>query len=209
MTIDTLVLGPLETNCYVLRDDGDCWVVDPGMEPGSLLAFLEAASAAVSRIVLTHGHGDHIAGVEAVKGMFPSAIITCPAGDEDMLTDPEANMSAPFGFAVCSPPAEELLRPAQTLRLGSAEWLVLDTSGHTRGGISLYCASGQVVLTGDALFAGSIGRTDIPGGSAARLLKNIRENLLTLPGPTQVLPGHGPRSTIDVEKRTNPLLLGN
>jgi glyoxylase-like metal-dependent hydrolase (beta-lactamase superfamily II) len=208
MTIDTLVLGLLETNCYVVRDGADCWVVDPGLDAGPLMRFLADSGASVSRIILTHGHGDHIAGVNDVKAAHPSAVITCPAGDADMLTDPRANLSAPFGFAVSCPPADETVAPGDVLALGASRWDVLDTSGHTPGGVSLYCAEQAVVITGDALFAGSIGRTDIPRGSASRLLRHIRENLLTLPDETAVLPGHGPRSTIGAEKRTNPFFAG-
>lgn len=213
LTIDTLVLGALETNCYVLREAGDCWVVDPGMDPGPLMKFLARESAAVSRIVLTHGHGDHIAGAGEVKAAYSRALVTCPAGDAWMLTDPQGNLSAPFGFSVTCPPADELIAPGQTLVMGQGPhppapgrsgWRVLDTSGHTPGGVSLYCPAAEAVLTGDALFAGGIGRTDIPGGSASRLLRNIREQLLALPDATGVLPGHGPATSVGRERRTNP-----
>jgi len=204
LSIDTFVLGPLETNCYVLRDGGDCWVVDPGMCPGSLIRFLQAEDVAVARILLTHGHGDHIAGVDQVAQAFAGASVCCPAGDAAMLSDAEANMSRVFGVTLTADGPDELIQPGQELVLGGVTWRVLDAAGHTPGGVSYYCDSAGVVLTGDALFAGSIGRTDIPGASASRLLRNIRENLLVLPDDTRVLPGHGPETTIGMEKRTNP-----
>lgn len=207
LTIDTLVLGPLDTNCYVVRDDGgDCWVFDPGMGEQALLRFLQQAAASPSRIMLTHGHGDHIAGAGALKQAFPDARLCCGEGDLRMLSDAGANMSAMFGVTIVAPPADEIVRPGQVLRLGQFEWQVLDTSGHTSGSVSYYCSAAGVVVTGDALFEGTVGRVDIPGGSAGRLLKNIRLNLLSLPDGTQVLPGHGRPTTIGQERRSNPFL---
>jgi len=206
MKLETLVLGPLETNCYVVDSEGDCWVVDPGMWPRRLMKLLKSDGAAPTRIIVTHGHADHIAGVGRVKTAYPDARVCCPAGDADMLTSPEKNLSAIMLFGIVSPSAEELVEPGQVLACGESRWDVLDTSGHTPGGVSLYCRSEGVVITGDALFAGGIGRTDIPGADEAMLLENIRENLLMLPGDTVVLPGHGPRTTIAAERAQNPFL---
>ncbi len=202
--IETFRLGPLETNAYLLRCGDACWVVDPGMFPRLLLNRLKEAQLSPDRILLTHGHGDHIAGATEIKQACPDALLCCPTADAEMLTDPTANLSMLFGVEVLAPPADELFDPGQMLELGSSSWQVLDTRGHTPGGVSFYCEQAGVVITGDALFAGGIGRTDIPNGSASRLLANIRANLLTLPGEVSVLPGHGPASTIEQEKRSNP-----
>ena len=206
--IETIVVGPLETNCYVLRGERDCWIVDPGLGSAPVIERLGRTGAAPSRILLTHGHGDHIAGVAAVRAAFEHVRLSCPKGDADMLSDPEANMSAAFGLAISVGPPDDRVAPGEVLTLDAAQWLALDTSGHTPGGLSYYAAQAGAVLTGDALFAGSIGRTDIPGASAARLLRNIRRELLALPDSTRVLPGHGPESTIGIERATNPFLLG-
>ncbi len=207
MSIQCLILGDLMTNCYVPTVDGKCcWVVDPGLSPGPLLEYLAKSGLEPERILLTHGHGDHIAGVEAVKEAYPAAVLTVPKNDEHMLSDTSANMSAPFGFSITAPQADETVEAGGELKLGSMVWRVLDTSGHTPGGVSFYCAEAGVVITGDALFAGSVGRTDIPGASEVRQLENIRENLLTLPDDVRVLPGHGPISTIGEERRSNPFL---
>lgn len=206
--IDTLVLGPLETNCYVLRDAGVCAVVDPGLSPGPLLGMLQDQGASPDMVLLTHGHCDHLAGTAAVQAAFPNVKICCPAEDARMLTDPEANLSGAFGLAMTAPEADELLRPGQAVAVGGSSWQVLDTAGHTPGGVSYYCADAGVVIVGDALFAGSIGRTDIPGASEEVLLRNIREVLLALPDATRVLPGHGPETTIGRERSANPFLLG-
>lgn len=208
VTIKTIVLGPLETNCYVLRadDSQQCVVVDPGMMPGPLLKYLAGEKLLVERILLTHGHGDHIAGITELKQAFPAAIVCCPAADAIMLTDAQANMSAPFGFSIITSQPDELLSPGGSITIGPTQWQVLDTSGHTPGGVSFYSPDAAVAITGDALFAGSIGRTDIPNASESQLVSNIRENLLSLPDETRVLPGHGPESTIGRERRLNLFL---
>jgi glyoxylase-like metal-dependent hydrolase (beta-lactamase superfamily II) len=113
-----------------------------------------------------------------------------------------------FGVSITAPEPDETFAPGDVLECGNAKWQVLDTSGHSPGGVSFYCESARVVLTGDALFAGSIGRTDIPGADQDQLLANIRQNLLGLPGATRVLPGHGPETTIQQEIETNPFLRG-
>jgi len=206
LRIDTIVLGPLETNCYVLRSGPNCWVVDPGMMPAALLEFLRGEGATPGRVLLTHGHGDHFAGVNDIRSAWPAVRLSCPAGEAEMLSDTALNMSAPFGAAVTASPAEDLIHPGDTLTCGGSTWRVLDTSGHTAAGVSYWCPDEALVLTGDALFAGSIGRSDIPGGDSDRLLQNIRENLLSLPDETRVLPGHGQGSTIGRERRVNPFL---
>lgn len=206
--LTALVLGPLSTNCYILRCGGECWVVDPGIWPGPLVERLGVLSASPARVLITHGHFDHIAGIDELKAAFPEVRVCCPAADAAMLTSGELNMSAAFGVSSAVSPADELFEPGAVLTLGDSDWTVLDTSGHTQGGVSFYCAKAGVVLTGDALFADSIGRTDIPGGSASRLLRNIRHNLLTLPEETKVYPGHGEPSTIGREKRYNPFFAG-
>lgn len=206
--IACLELGPLQTNCYVVSRPGGptCWVFDPGVGPRPLLDHLQREGLEVERIVLTHGHGDHLAGAGAVKRAYPQAIFTVPAGDEPMLADPGANLSGLFGMAITAPPADQLVRPGDRLSLGTVEWVVLDTAGHTPGGGSWHCPSAGVVIVGDALFAGGIGRFDLPGADGDRLIDNIRRHLLTLDDDTRVLSGHGPATTIGWERRTNPFL---
>lgn len=207
LQIDTLVLGPLKVNTYVLRAGGECWVIDPaGMDGGELVRFLRREHLSPSRVLLTHGHGDHIAGVPEVKAAFPACLICCPEGDAEMLGDSALNMSQAFGVSIVINPADELFKPGQVLRCGPTEWVVIDTSGHTKGGVSYYCKSEAVVFSGDALFAGSVGRVDLPGGNAGHLIKHIRENLLSLDDGTRVLCGHGPETTIGRERRSNPFL---
>ena len=205
--IHALALGPLETNCYILQAGGECWVVDPGW-PEPLMEHLAGHRLAPSRILLTHGHGDHIIACADVKREYPQSRLCCPAADAAMIGDPVLNVTAAFGMPMAAPPPDELLAPGQTLELGPTQWQVLDTSGHTKGGVSYYCPEAGVVLTGDALFAGSIGRTDIPGASPSRLLRNIRTHLLTLPPRTIVLAGHGQETTIENERTYNTFFAG-
>jgi len=207
LDITMLPLGPLQTNCYVLRNGGQCWVIDPGMWPEPLVELLRREDAAPTAVLLTHGHGDHVGGVDALRKAFPDVKVICPAADAAMLGDAQLNLSAPFGMAVTAGAADATVEPGAELQLGQTRWAVLDTSGHTPGGVSYYCAEEGVLVTGDALFASSIGRTDIPGGDGQRLVRNLREHLLTLPDETRVLPGHGDETTIGRERRLNPFLL--
>lgn len=208
VAIETYRTGAFETNVYVVRCGREYMVVDAGMQAGPLASRLAEAGIVPGRIVLTHGHADHIAGIVDLVASFPDISIWCPAADAEMLSDPRANVSAMFGMAIRVRPPDEVFSPGQTIQLGDSAWRVLDTSGHTPGGVSLYEAEAGCVFTGDALFAGGIGRTDLPGASQAKLLANIAANLLVLPAETRVLPGHGPESTIGIERRTNPFLVG-
>lgn len=204
--IKTIVLGPLETNCHVLWNQNTCWVVDVGMWPNPLVDFLETEDLQPERIVLTHGHGDHIGGVGYLMEKYPQTRLLCPRGDVEMLSSPERNLSATLLMGITAPPPHELLDPDTEIPMGSHRWRTLDTSGHTPGGMSFYEPTEGVVLTGDTLFAGGIGRTNIPSGDMDQLMQNIREQLLTLPDETRVLPGHGPETTIGQEKAVNPFL---
>ncbi|MCK5113832.1 MAG: MBL fold metallo-hydrolase [Phycisphaerae bacterium] len=206
ISIKTFALGPLETNSYAVWISDDCWVIDVGMLPANLEEFLEAENLSPSKILLTHGHGDHIGGVEFLVKNFPDAKIHCPTADEEMLSSPTKNLSGALLMSIVSPPADVLINPGDTFEMGGSEWKVLDTAGHTPGGVSFYCPQAGVVFTGDALFCGSIGRSDIPNGNSTLLLENIRNNLMTLPDDTRVLPGHGPETTIGEERRSNPFI---
>lgn len=200
-----------EENAFLLyrRAGGPAWVVDPSFppQPQRILRAATQAGVTIERIVLTHGHADHIAGVDTVHDAVPEAALLIAEPDRIMLTDPAENLSADFarGFRVDALPTGDLV-PGTTLELDGLVFQILDTSGHSPGGRSLYCEEAGVVLAGDALFAGSIGRTDFHHGDAARLVENVRTQLLTLPDETQVYSGHGPVTTIGQERRTNPFV---
>jgi len=188
------------------------WAIDPSFPP-HVSRLIDAArdnGVEVEKIILTHGHGDHIAGIDAVAAAFPKAVLLIAGEDEPMLRNADLNLSAPFGTSVIvkTPVAADLV-PGMELSLGPTRWQVLDTSGHTPGGRSLYCAACGLAIVGDALFAGSIGRTDFPGSDHQQLISNIRRQLLTLPGETIVYCGHGPTTTIENERKSNPFLADN
>lgn len=203
--------GLFGENAYVVRVQGHdgVWVVDPSFPPqcDELCAYVEREGCHVEAVLLTHGHGDHIAGTDAVLGRWPEAALLVSREDARMLADANANLSAPFGFdVVVRARPTGTLDPGMELKLGPTTWQVLDTSGHSPGGRSFYCSEAGIVITGDALFAGSIGRTDFPGSDADRLIRNIREQLLTLPEDTRVYSGHGPITTPGKERKRNPFV---
>jgi len=202
----TFVSRMMDTNTFLVRSGDACAVIDLGFGPDAVLAFLRRGNVVPDEVILTHGHCDHIAGIHDLHAQCGPVPVWCPAADAAMLTDAAANLSAPFGLTVTVPPADRQFAAGEGLEIGRTRWEVLDTSGHTPGGVSLYCRDEAVVFTGDALFAMGIGRTDFPGGDAARLLGNIRRNLLSLPPDTVVYPGHGPATTIGREARGNPFL---
>ncbi|GMU22461.1 MAG: hydrolase [Phycisphaerae bacterium] len=212
--VETFVDPSYGENAYVMstsRSDGHTagWIIDPGFhpQPSQILAYIADRGMQLEKIVLTHGHLDHIAGLDAVHSAHPKAAILLAAADYPMLEDAEANLSAFVGMPfVTQARADGDLAPGTVLQLGELSWQVFDTSGHSPGGRSLYCAAAGVVVTGDALFAGSIGRTDFPGADHQQLVANIRMRLLTLPDETVVYSGHGPATTIGNERKSNPFL---
>lgn len=214
MHLQRFIVGPIETNAWLVADpgSGQALVADPGGEIDGIVAALRRCRCDLRWIVATHGHGDHIAGIGPLKKLFPQAQIVVHEADAAMLTDADLNLSAPFGFSVVSPAADRLLRDGDTLELGAITFTVIHLPGHTPGGMALYAAACEatdkkpLLLAGDALFAGSIGRSDFPGGSHEQLVSAIRARLLTLPPDTLVCPGHGPETTIGRESKTNPFL---
>lgn len=204
--LNAFVTGPLQVNTYVFGDGGHCVVVDPSGLTRDLQAAIDNLDGEDVAIWLTHGHGDHIGAVNTLRAHRPNCSLHCPAADAVMLTDAIANLSGLMGQPILADTPDHLISDGDVLTVGRTQWLAMDTSGHTPGGLSYYCESAAIVLTGDALFAGGIGRTDIPGGSTEQLLTNIRDRLLSLPDETQVLPGHGPATTIGRERASNPFL---
>jgi glyoxylase-like metal-dependent hydrolase (beta-lactamase superfamily II) len=208
LQIHTVVSAPFAENSYVVWRDGaaEAFVIDPGFEPEAIREVLDERGLTLAAIVNTHGHLDHMAGNADLKRAFPTAPIVVGAGDAPMLTDPLLNLSEPFGMPVVSPPADQLVKEGDKLTLAGIDLEVFDLPGHSPGHV-VYLIRGEkpmVVLGGDVLFRGSIGRVDFPGGSFARLKAGIERVLWPLPPDTVVYPGHGPVTTVGHEKRTNP-----
>jgi hydroxyacylglutathione hydrolase len=214
LTVGGLAIFPVVSdvfaeNAYVVHLPGrpDCLVIDPGLNPERILVVLDGASLAVAAILNTHGHADHIAGNRALKQRYPAAPLVIGRGDAAKLTDAELNLSAPFGFAVTSPPADRLVDEGEVVNYAGIPLEVLAAPGHSCGHVMfLYRGSPLVVFGGDVLFAGSIGRTDFPDGSFAQLREAIHSKLFTLAADTIVFPGHGEPTTVGEERETNPFV---
>lgn len=208
LRIKRFTLGPFETNCYILWPDGqaECWIVDASFGPGPMISFVQEQSLRPSALMLTHAHADHIAGVPEVRKAFPGIPVAIHQAEASWLSDPKRNLSGGYGMPISSTGPDRLLEHGQTLSLAGAECRIIHTPGHSPGGVGLYFPSHDLLIAGDALFAGSIGRTDLPGGDFDTLANAIRERFYTLPDRTVVLPGHGPQTSIGDEKRTNPFV---
>lgn len=211
LQIHTLVSMPFAENTYIVwrASSADALVFDPGLEPDLILQFLQEQGLRPAAILNTHGHADHIGGNEALKGAYPDAPLIIGANDAVMLSDANANLSAPFGLPIVSPPADRLVREGEVVDLAGIALEVLDIPGHSPGHVVfVYRAVPVLVFGGDVLFRGGVGRSDFPGGSAELLLSGIRAKLFALPDDTVVYPGHGPVTTTGHEKGTNPILAG-
>lgn len=209
LALHRFTVGPLQENCYLLADEASrkAVLVDPGDEPARLLAALEPQRLELQAIWLTHAHFDHLGALAAVLAVREVPVYLHPA--DRILYQRAAESAALWGLPLEQPQAETLaLEDGQRLGLASHEVRCLHTPGHAPGHIAFYLPAEGLVLAGDALFQGSIGRTDLPFGDHGQLIRSIRDKLLTLPDETVVYPGHGPETTVGAERRHNPFLQG-
>ena len=179
MDISVLTVGPIQTNCYVVHQEGNsqCVVIDPGEEAAKIADFLKRKGLECKGILLTHGHFDHITGV-AELAAATRAKTYAYEDEKDLMMDPALNGSSLMGYEVAP--------------------------GHTKGGCCYYSEEDKVVFCGDTLFMESIGRTDFPTGNGRELIDSLKNRLLVLPGDVTAYPGHGPETTIDYEQANNP-----
>lgn len=210
MRLHVEVVEPFAENSWLLVCDttGKAALIDPGGHVHELLAHADRLGATVSEIWLTHGHIDHVAGVaDALDALDADVPVRLHPLDLP-LYEATAQQGAMFGLQVRQPPSPtDWLRAGEHLELGALRASVLHVPGHSPGHVAFWLAAESTLLSGDCLFAGSIGRTDLPGGDHATLMRSIREQLLTLPDEVRVLSGHGPETTIGRERRGNPFLL--
>jgi glyoxylase-like metal-dependent hydrolase (beta-lactamase superfamily II) len=207
MILETFPVGPLQCNCTILGDEeaGEAIVIDPGDEVGHIHRRLTALGLKLKQILVTHAHIDHVGGALRLKRLTGAPILL---NENDLPLLKMMEMQAGWlGVATpeTAPPDASL---ADGLRVGLERYPaeVLHTPGHTQGSVCLHFAPLKMLIAGDTLFAGSIGRTDLPGGNSAQILDSIQSRLLALPEKTKVLPGHGPATTIGAERRSNPFL---
>ena len=204
LTIQSFAVMPFDENYYVVAEEtGAGVVIDPGGMAKEILAYIREKKLSIQAVLDTHGHCDHIGANDAIRDETGAPLYIHKA-DAPMLSDMRLNLSAFMGFKALSRPAEHLLSEGDKISFGQSELEVIHTPGHTVGGV---CFVGDgVVFTGDTLFAGSIGRSDFPGGSEVELIGNIKKKLLALPDEMKVYSGHGPSSEIGWERQCNPYL---
>lgn len=208
LSIEMFTLGSWQTNCFVVHTDqsGDCWVVDASFEPEPMIRWIAERDLTPSAILLTHGHIDHIAGIEKVLAQWPELPLLIHGSETEFLTDPNQNLSGPFGMPLAAPPATGKLKHGDTLALDGFEFELRHAPGHSPGGIVFYCPQINQAIVGDTLFAGSIGRYDLPHSDGPALMRSIADQLLSLPDDTLIYPGHGPQTSIGAERASNPYL---
>jgi len=198
-------VAPIGTNCYlaVNEEKKEAVVVDPGGSPEIIASMIERTQVKVKAIFLTHGHMDHIGALEDVQ-KATGAKVYISEEDAPMLSNPESSLAAFMGVELHCPAPDAFFRHGETVEEAGMQFKVLATPGHTPGGVCLLC--GNVCFCGDTIFCESIGRTDFPGGSYDALIRNIKDKILTLPPETKLLPGHGPSTTVEWERKRNPFL---
>ncbi len=207
MILETFPVGPLACKCTILGDEEtrEAIVIDPGDEVSHIYKKLTQQGLKLKQIVVTHGHIDHVGGALKLKRLTGAPIYL----NENDLPQLEMMDTQAAWLGVETPdtaPPDEGLKDGQVVGLEHYPATVLHTPGHTQGSICLHFAPLKLLVAGDTLFAGSIGRTDLPGGDFDQILASLRGRLLTLPDETRVLPGHGPATTIGEERRSNPFL---
>lgn len=200
-------VGPLQCNCSILGDEQthEAMVIDPGDQIDDILAILRENQLSLKQIVITHAHIDHVGGAMKLKSATGAPILM---NQDDYALLKMLDMQA--AWVGMRPPGpvhvDEAADEGKVLKISNICGSVIHTPGHTEGSICLYFPQQQMLIAGDTLFAGSIGRTDLPGGSFDKIIRSLHTRVLALPDETQVIPGHGPRTTIGNERETNPFL---
>ncbi len=212
MQIVRLVVGPLQTNAYLLKDEesGAGVILDPGGDAQRIVQRCRSAEMVPRFVVNTHAHVDHIGGNAAVMEAFQDAELCIGQGDAERLTRPADNLALAFGSSICSPEPDRLLRHGEELLFGRERLRVIETPGHTPGAISLLASaeSPPRLFCGDLIFRRGVGRTDLPGGDREMLIETVRSKVFTLPDEAVICPGHGEETTVREERESNPFVNG-
>ena len=209
MILEALTVGPFQENCYVVGDEGtgEGAIVDPGDEATRIALAVEQTGLDVGNIIVTHAHIDHVGAVAALVDEYSCPVLMHAEAEPvlNQLPTQAIMMGLRFGRV---PAVDRHIEDDEVLEVGDLRLRALYTPGHAPGHLAFYLEREGFLLSGDALFAGSVGRTDLPGGSIEVLMRSINERLLALPDETRVLPGHGPQTTVGDERRYNPFLGG-
>ena len=200
----TIQVGGFEVNCSILSENGKAWIVDPGQEPGRIIDLLAKKGLEPAAILLTHGHFDHIGGIPGLLEKFPALPVYVHEKDMQMFGHP-LNQLPPEYPSFTKPKNLIAVHSTFNLQPSTFNLEVIETPGHTPGGVCYYFPKDKLLLSGDTLFAGSVGRTDLPGGDMATLMDSLQK-LTVLPDDTLVIPGHGMHTRIALEKSGNPFL---
>ena len=207
MKIEKFVLGPVGTNCYIVRNEDtmECFIVDMAACPPEFASYIKNAGLTVKAVLLTHGHFDHIMGLGRFLEEFPVPVYAC-AAEKELLESAQMNSSAgmlgqPYTFN-----GAQFMKDGDLLEIAGMKIRVIQTPGHTIGGCCYYIADENVLFSGDTLFRASVGRTDLPTGSMSALVRSVTDRLLVLPDETRVYPGHMEETTVGCEKKYNPFL---
>lgn len=204
MTIKSIVVGAFETNCYIVwKNPNNAMVIDPGGESERILTEIIKLKVSVTKYVLTHGHVDHINAVSKLSAHMPAPVLIHPTDAEWAFS--EVNSFEPYYFAPEKPSLMQFYPDNGVLEDTDVKCIVIHTPGHTQGSVCLYFPDNHILFSGDTLFAGSVGRTDLPGGDTLMLHTSLKK-LIQLPENTIVYPGHGLETNIAFEKQNNPFL---
>ena len=205
MEIKRLVLGLVRTNCYIVysEETKKAVIIDPAADSRRIMEEISGLGVVPEAVLLTHGHFDHMLAAESLKNGYQIPICVHKA-DAELVKHPDLNCSQQFLHMAYAISANEELEDGQNLRFLDGAFTVLSTPGHTEGSCCYYAKNDKILFSGDTLFQESVGRTDLPTGSTAKLVNSIREKLFMLPEDTLVLSGHGDQTTIGEEKQYNP-----
>ena len=209
MILEKLTVGPFQENCYIVGDEatGTGALIDPGDEAARIALAVEQMNLEIAQIIITHSHIDHVGAVAALVEEYACPVLMHAEAEPMLKQLPSQALMMGLRFGKV-PAVDGYIEDREVVSVGGLSFTTLYTPGHAPGHLAFYAPGEGLVISGDALFAGSVGRVDLPGGSMEVLMRSINERLLTLPDETVVLSGHGPETTIGEERAHNPFLAG-